>query len=314
MLQNYLKVAWRNIIRSKVFTFTNLLSLTIGITCTIIIFLWIQDELAFDKFHKNYSNIHQVMANRDFNNQVFTDQNMVMPLAAELEKSDPQIKTAVVTTQENQRVLAYNDIKLKKRTFYVSEHYFDLFTWKFLKGNPANALVDPSSIVLTQTAATSLFGNEDPINKVLRIDDDRNMKVTAVVADPPGNSSIQFDGIMPFNYSDEGVKRDMNEWVNSSWRVYVQTVLGANIAAADKTINRIKKQHDKNDAVSTYFTFPMSRWHLYSDFQDGKNIGGMIEYVRLFTIIAIVILIIACVNFYDLSRLVREAGEGSRVS
>jgi putative ABC transport system permease protein len=124
---------------------------------------------------------------------------MVMPLAAELEKGDPQIKNAVVTTQQQQHVLAYNDTKLKKRTYYVSEHYFDLFTWKFISGIPATALADPSSIVLTQTAATSLFGNEDPINKVLRMDDgDRNIKVTAVVADPPGNSSIQFDGIMPF--------------------------------------------------------------------------------------------------------------------
>jgi putative ABC transport system permease protein len=301
MLRNYLKVAWRNILRNKGFTVTNLVSLTIGISCTIFIFLWIQDELTYDKFHKHHDNIYQVMANRDFNNQVFTDQNMVMPLASELRKGHPQIKDAVVTTQQQQRVLAYNETKLKKRSYFVSEGFFNVFTWKFLHGNPATAISDPTSIVLTESTATSIFGNENPLNKVIRIDDDRDVKVSAVVADPPGNSSIQFDAIMPFNYSDENVKRNMSEWTSSSWRVYIQAVPGANIASIEQTINRIKKQHDKNDAVSTYFTFPMSRWHLFSDFRDGKNIGGMIEYVRLFTIIAIVILLIACVNFMNLS-------------
>jgi ABC-type antimicrobial peptide transport system permease subunit len=127
------------------------------------------------------------------------------------------------------------------------------------------------------------------------------MKVSAVVADPPDNSTLQFDFIKAFNYSDPFVKNAMNEWVNSSWKVYLQLVPGADIAMLDKNINTLKKQHDANDKVSTYFTFPMSKWRLYSDFKNGKNVGGMIEYVRLFTIIAIIILLIACVNFMNLS-------------
>jgi ABC-type antimicrobial peptide transport system permease subunit len=294
-------MALRNLFRNKGFSITNILGLTIGITCTILIFLWVHNERTYDKFQKNYNNIYQVMANRDFKNSIFTDPNMVLPLANSLEKAYPQIKNAVVTTQDEQDIFSYRDNKIKKTGLTVGGNFFDMFSWKFIKGNAATALSDPSSIVLTEASAKTFFGDEDPINKVLKMNNETNMKVTGVVADPPGNSSIQFDFIKPFNYSDPDVKRSMSEWTNSSWRVYIQTVPGTNMALLDKNINALKKQHDTHDKVSTYFSFPMSKWRLYSDFKDGKNVGGMVQYVKLFTIIAIIILLIACVNFMNLS-------------
>ncbi|MGZ3852459.1 MAG: ABC transporter permease [Flavisolibacter sp.] len=302
MLKNYFKIAWRNLFRNKSFSITNVLGLTIGITCTILILLWVQDEVGYDRFHQNYSSIYKVMATRNFNNQIFTDPNMVLPLAKSIESDVPQVKQAVVTTQRYPTVLSYGDTKLKKQGYTVSEHFFNVFSWKFLKGNPATALSDPSSVVLTKSAATAFFGNDDAINKVLRVDNSRDAKVTAIVDDPPGNSSLQFDYIFPFNYSDENVKSSMNEWGNSSWSVFVETVPGANIQTLDKNINELKYSHDPNDRkISTYFAFPMSKWRLYSDFKDGKNVGGMIEYVRLFTEVALIILLIACINFMNLS-------------
>lgn len=306
MFKNYpiaigFKIAWRNLFRNKGFSITNIFGLTIGIACTIFIFLWVQDELSYDKFQKNYDNIYQVMANRDFNNTVFTDPNMVLPMASALEKAYPQIKNAVVTTQDESHIFSYGDNKLKKTGLTIGGNFFDMFSWKFIKGNAATGINDPSSIVLTQSAAKAFFGNADPLNKILKVDNDNNMRVSAVVADPPGNSSLQFDFIKAFNYSNPGVKNAMNEWVNSSWRVYLQMAPGASIGALEKNINTLKKQHDLHDKISTYFTFPMSKWRLYSDFKDGKNTGGMIEYVRLFTIIALIILLIACVNFMNLS-------------
>ena len=302
MFANYFKIAWRNLFRNRGFSVTNILGLTIGMTCTILIFLWVQDELTYDKFQKNYDNIYQVMANRDFKNQIMTDPNMVLPLAASLEKGYPQIKNSVVTTQPEPHIITYGDARLKKTGYTVGGNYFDMFSWKFIKGNARTALSDPSSIVLTKSAAKAFFGDADPINKVLKMDNEHDMKVSAVVADPPGNSSFQFDFIKPFNYSDPNVKRSMAEWTSSSWKVYLQTVPGANIQLLDKNINDVKNQHDSKDKnISTYFSFPMSKWRLYSDFKDGKNIGGMIEYVKLFTIIALIILLIACVNFMNLS-------------
>lgn len=283
MIKNYIKTAWRNLLRSKGFAFTNMLGLTIGITCTIFILLWLRDELNYDKFQVNYDNTYVVIANRDFNNRIFTDYNMVLPLASALEKTSPQIKHAVVTTQGYDLTMRHGDRILQKNGMTVSEHFFDMFSWRFLQGSAVTAIQDPSAIVLTQSAATAIFGKQNPINQSLRIvEENRDLKVTAVVADPPGNSSFQFDFIRPFNYNDEYTKRMMNNWSGSSWRVYVQAVVGADIKQVDKTINTLKKTHDPGDQISTYFSFPMSKWRLYSEFKDGKNVGGMIEYVKLF--------------------------------
>ena len=302
MFRNYLKIAWRNLFRNKGFSLTNLLGLAIGMTCTILIFLWVKDELAYDKFHTNHKNIYQVIAHRNFNNQVFTDRNMVLPLAKSLQTNSSQIKNAVVTTYAQPHVLTYGELKLKKQGYTVSEHYFEMFTWKFIKGSAQTAVPDPYTIVLTESAAKSLFGKDDPINKILKIDNDYDARVTAVIADPPGNSSFQFDFINTFNYNGDTEKRAMNNWSSSSWNVFIQTVPGANLKVLEKNINDLKWQHDPGDKkISTYFTFPMEKWRLYSDFKDGKNAGGMIEYVRLFTAIAIIILLIACVNFMNLS-------------
>lgn len=302
MFKIYFKIAWRNLFRNKGFSLTNILGLTIGIICTILILLWVQDELNYNKSQKNYDNISQVIANRNFNNQIFTDENMVLPLAESIQKQIPEVKNATVTTNNQSHVLTYGKTKLKQQGYTVSEHFFDVFTYKFIKGNPATAIQDAYSLVLTQAAAKKLFGKADPINKIVKIDNDYNAKVTAIVADVPENSTLQFDFINTFNYNGDYLKKAINNWKSSSWDVFVQTIPGSNMKMVDKKINAIKYQHDPNDKkISTYFTFPMSQWRLYSDFKDGKNVGGMIEYVRLFTIIAFVILLIACVNFMNLS-------------
>lgn len=300
MLNNYLKIAWRNLWRSKGFTVINILGLTIGIASTILILLWVQNELTYDKFQKNYDNIYQVIANRNFNNQVFTDRSMALPLADALDKNLSQIKHAVVTTSRQQNLLAYNNNKIKKEGYYVSDHFFDIFSWEFVKGTAATALKDPNSIILTEDAAKAFFGDADPINKVLTIDNNQSVKVAAIVKHAPDNSTFVFDWIMPFNYNDPDTKASMNEWINSSWNVFIQAMPNADTARLNKDITRIKRSHG-NDGISSYFVFPMSRWHLYSDFENGKNTGGMIEYVRLFSIIAVIILLIACINFMNLS-------------
>jgi putative ABC transport system permease protein len=300
MIKNYFKIAWRNLFRNKAFSITNLLGLIIGITCTMLIMFWVQDELTFDKFHKNYDNIYQVIAFRDFKNEIMTDRNMAFPLSKSLESGFPQIKNAVVITYPQGHVLEHGNVRLNKEGYTVGGRFFDMFSWKVLRGNPNTAITDPTSIVLTQSTAQAFFGNADPLNKVLRMDNDRDFKVAAVVADPPGNSTLHFDYIHSFNYSDPRVQRDMQEWTNSSWNVFVQLTPGANTAQVDKLITDLKRKNS-DDAISSYFTFPMSKWRLYSDFKNGKNTGGMIGNVRLFSIIAVIILLIACVNFMNLS-------------
>lgn len=301
MIKNYIKTAWRNLSRNRGFALTNILGLTIGMICTIFIFLWVKDEVSFDKFHTNHDNIYQVMATRDFKPTIFTDPNMVLPLAKTLEGGNPQILRTVVTSHQESHLVEYNNIKLKKDLYVASEQFFNIFTFKVLKGNAAEALKDPKSIIITESAAKAFFGNDEPMNKMVRIDNEQSFKIAAVLADPPGNSTFKFDFIEPFDYTSDYVKNRMKEWGGSSHNVFVQTTPNVNMGAIDKYIDKVKHDHSKGDKISTYYTFPMNKWHLYSEWKDGKNVGGMIEYVRMFTVIAIIILLIACVNFMNLS-------------
>jgi ABC-type antimicrobial peptide transport system permease subunit len=249
------------------------------------------------------------MVTRNFNNTVVTDKYTVLPFAASIEKEVPEVKRAVVTSYLQSGILTYDHADSKRTGYTVSEHFFEMFSWQFLKGNAATAIREPNSIVLTASAAKALFGNVDAIGKVLRINDfesatgsGENVKVTAILADLPSNSTLYFDYIRPFDYSDDLVKQYMNNWTASSWFVFVETNPGTDMKVVNKKIDNLKKRHDPVDQkISTYFTFPMPKWRLYSDFKDGKNVGGLIAYVKLFTIVALVILLIACVNFMNLT-------------
>jgi hypothetical protein len=224
MIKNYFKIAWRNLFKNKGFSIINIAGLAIGMGSAILILLWVQNELTYDKFHKNYDHVYQVIANRNFD-RVFTDRSMVMPLASELEMNLPQIKHAVVTTYQQQHVLAQGESKIKKKGYTVGEHFFDVFTWEFVKGNALSALKEPNTIVLTESAAKAFFGNDNPINKVLKMDNQTDLRITGVLKDPPPNSTFDFDWLTPFNYSDEETSKAMKEWQNSSWNVFVQVRL-----------------------------------------------------------------------------------------
>ncbi|HSF55936.1 MAG TPA: ABC transporter permease [Algoriphagus sp.] len=299
---NYFKIAYRNLLRNKMFSLTNLVGLSLGCTCTIFILLWVYDELTYNKFHKNYEDIYQVMANRNYNDQIFTDQNMVFPFAQALEQELPEVQHAVMSTFAESHILEAGDSKFRRNGITVSENYFDVFSWQFLQGNAETALPDPNSIVLTESAAQALFGEADPLNKTVKLDNNRDFTVTAVLRDLPGNSTFQFDYIHAFNYSDDNLKRSMTNWINSSWNVFLQVQPGTNPEDLSKKVSEIKIKNSPNDkGISEYFAFPMSKWRLYSEFKDGVNTGGMIAYVQLFSIVAVIILLIACVNFMNLS-------------
>ena len=297
MFKNYLKIAWRNLTRNKAFSLTNLLGLTIGITCTILILLWVQNELSWNTFQPNYNTTYQVLANRNFNGQINTDGALMLPLAKNIEAQFPQVKNAAFTSYGSEgHVLMYGDKKLKQNALRVSEHYFNIFPWHFVKGNAANAMSTPDALIVTQSAAKALFGNEEAMGKVVKLDNNYEVKVTGVIADVPEASSMQFDFITPFNYDPNAAE----DWVNCYTNLFIQTGDNINETALGKSFTDLVKKHDPN-INGQFFLHPMSKWRLYSDFKDGRNVGGQIEYVQLFTIIAVIILLIACVNFMNLS-------------
>ncbi|MGN6164747.1 MAG: ABC transporter permease [Flavisolibacter sp.] len=300
MFRSYLKIAWRNILRNKGFSITNLSGLTIGMTCTILILLWVHDELNWDKFHSNHKDVYQVLVNRNFNGEVTTDKSAPFPLANALKNNFPEIKHSSVDDYGRDVVLKYNDKIIKQRGITVSTDYTNLFQWKFVKGNAATAFTNPDNIGLTQSVAKALFGQEEPIGKIVRTDNNTDRTVTAVLQDVPTNSTIQFNVLLSFNPSTDFIKQASTDWLNCFTETFVEVQPGTDIAALNKKISAFaNSQGEKKDFV--YFLHPMDKWRLYSDFKNGVNTGGLIAYVKLFTIIAIIILLIACVNFMNLS-------------
>jgi ABC-type antimicrobial peptide transport system permease subunit len=296
MIRNYIKVALRNLRKNKAFSLTNLLGLTIGITCTLLIMLWVQNELSWDRFQKNYSSIKQVYANRNFNGEIVTDASIMLPLADAMERQIPQVKYAAFTSYAEDHILTVDDKMIKKSGYRVSKNYFNIFSCKFIKGDAASALASPDGIILSASCARSFFGTEDVMNKALKMDNGLDVKVSAVVEDAPSASSMHFDFITPYNYNDKA----MLNWENSYTNVYVLTKPATDALTLEKNLNKLTRERSPDNS-SSYFLHPMSKWRLYSDFQNGKNTGGMIAYVKLFTIVALVILLIACINFMNLS-------------
>ena len=269
-------------------------------TCTILILLWVNDELNWDKFHPNHQNIYQVMVNRNFNGEITTDRSVPFPLADAVKNNFPEIKHSSVDDFGSDNVLKYNETIIKRRGITASADYANLFQWKFLKGNATTALANPENIVLTQSTAKALFGEAEPVGKIIRVNNSMNRTVSAVVQDPPSNSTVQFNLIVPFDASNENIKRASTDWVNAFSETFVEVQPGTNIAELNKKISTLANSHGE-DKGFVYFLHPMDKWRLYSDFKGGVNTGGMIDYVKLFTLIAIIILLIACVNFMNLS-------------
>jgi ABC-type antimicrobial peptide transport system permease subunit len=303
MIKNYLKVAWRNLLRNKTFSLINVSGLTIGMACTMLIALWVYNEKNWDHYNKNYENIYHIFSNRNFNGEISTGPDMMYPLAKATKETMPDITHSAIVSFPANILLANGDKRLNKSMLTVSPEFFDIFSFDFIKGNAA-ALQDPDAMVITESTARSLFGETDVIGQSVRINNNRNAIVKAVVKDVPRNSTLQFEGLIPFNPSSPEIKQAENDWVNCNNRIIVSTKPGTNIAGLEtKVLDLIKKRTGNENPTTrgSVVLHPMSKWRLYEEFRDGKNVGGRIQYVNLFTWVAVVILIIACVNFMNLS-------------
>ncbi|MEZ4991722.1 MAG: ABC transporter permease [Saprospiraceae bacterium] len=293
-------LSWRHLLKNRTFSIINVGGLMLGMTVALLIGLWVKDELSFDTFHKNYDHLYKVIANRDFQDFVFTDHNMTFPYARVIDEKIPELEGVVWTSHNQPALLAKGDEALKVRGYSVGGPYFQLFSWTFLQGNAEQALSDPASIVLTESMARALFGDQDAMQQSIRVNNQREVMVSGVVQDPPANSSLDFDYIQPFDYTDPDTRDVVDHWGVYSWDVYVQTAPGADLAQLNRKLTDIMVEQTDSEQ-SSYFVYPMARWHLYEEFKDGINTGGTIRYVRLFGVIAIIILIIACINFMNLS-------------
>jgi len=304
MIKNYLKVAWRNLLRSKWYSSINIIGLATGMAVALLIGLWIWDELSFDKYHKNYDKIAQLMTTQTFNDKVGTGSAVSMAMGIELrDKHTNDFKYVTLGSWNFGHILAVGEKKISKSGMWVQPEFPALLSLKMLKGS-REGLKDPSSILLAESVSTALFGNTNPINMTVKLDNRLDFKVAGVYEDLPHNSSFYETKLLlawdKYVSTENWLKEAATQWGNHSWQLFVQ--MNDNIDF-DKTTAKIKdipKKHVK-EGKEEVILHPMSKWHLYSEFENGKVVGGRIHFVWLFGIIGVFVLFLACINFMNLS-------------
>lgn len=300
MIKNYLKIAFRQLLRNKSFSIINISGLAIGMAAVILILLWIQNEVSYDQFHSKKDRIYELWNRGEYSGEL-NCWNTTPKCAAKIMKQDiPEIEKAVRVNWTISYLLSAGNKKLSLMGTAVDKEFLDVFDFPLLKGNPKTVLADGKSILLTASCAEKLFGKENPIGKTLVVNNTDNVIVTGIISNPPVNTRFNFEFLLSWNYLLKSEPEDEN-WGNNSSRNYVLLKENASFERAQAKVKDLRKKYqDPKDAMEMFF-YPMEHWRLYSNFENGIETGGRIEYVRLFGIIAGFILLIACINFMNLS-------------
>ncbi len=311
MIKNYLKIAWRNLVHNRVSSMINIGGLAVGMAVAMLIGLWIWDEVSFDKGYPNRDRIAKVMDNSYINGETQTWGSSAWPLAPGLRSNfGNYFKHVIITSWTGGHLLTYNNKTVTQSGNYMEPAITDMLSVKMLKGS-AKSLNDPASIILSQAAAKAVFGDADPINKSIVIDKTLNAKVTGIYENLPEHSSFgDLAFIAPWQMlaiSQNYPGQFNNPWGASWFQTFVQIADNADMAQVSAKIKDLKlkalKSLHNNDARyhSQLFLHPMNKWYLYGDFKNGFNVGGRIQYVWLFGIIGVFVLLLACINFMNLS-------------
>ena len=298
MIKNYLKIALRNIKKHKWYSFINIAGLAIGMTCCILILLWVQDELSYDRFHENASDIYRVIQDINFTDHSTTWTITQGPLGPSLKKDFPEIINAARITGRGFR-LTYNDRSFDEAVGMADPSIFEMFTFPLMKGDPAAALSDPNSIVLTEKMAEKYFGDENPIGKTIKADNKYDFLVTGVLKKIPLNSHLQFDFIIPFIFGRE-LNYTVDRWGNSQFRTYVQLQKGIPVQEVIQKISGYLYDKPTIEKDARLNLQPLIRIHLHSNYEF-DSAHGDITYVTIFSLVAFFILFIACINFMNLA-------------
>lgn len=306
MLRNYFRTAWRNLLKTKGYSALNISGLAIGMAIALVIGLWVYDQYSYDKFLPDYQQLYQVRRNFNSNGQILNFTSTSLRLADVLRAQVPEIEYVAEAGGNQGHVLLVNNKKLLVNGLSIGEDFLKMFRFPLLQGDRATALKDPYSIVLTQSTAKALFGKEDPVGKAIRIDNKNNLKVTGVLKDIPNNSSFQFAFLLPFRYEEivNGYGKGTHaSFGNNSWGIYVKLQPGVTYAQVAPKIKLIERTetNNTNAMLSEVILQPLANWHLYGNYVNGKELGGFLDYVRMFTIIGGLVLLIACINFINLT-------------
>jgi len=305
MLTNFLKTTFRTLAKNKTYSFLNIFGLATGIACAGLIFLWVEDEMHFDEVNVKKDMLYSVAKNEDYDGKIFTfagvqSQATPGPAAGAIKTQIPGVTNTGRVTGDNRLLFSLGDKAIYESGHYIDPSIFSMLTFNFVEGNAANAFKQLNSVVITEKMAKHFFGDDKNIvGKTLKIENDKDYMVSGVVKEMPENSSLVFDWVAPFQ-----IYFNQNTWL-TSWRAnsintYVELAPNADVNAVNKQLyGLIQKNEPKSN--TRLFLLSMNDWHLRSRFVDGKPAGGAIDNVNLFSTIAWIILIIACINFMNLA-------------
>lgn len=298
MLKNYFKVAFRNLFRNKGFSAINIAGLAMGMASAILILLWIQNEVSYDRFHKNTAQLYQVWNRGIANNKLECWESTPEILGPTLKLENGQIAD-VVRTDYRWFVTSVEEKQISTRAMFADSSFFQMFSFPMLHGNSQTALAGVYNMVVTEKMAIKMFGSTDVIGKIIKIDRD-NFTVSGVLKDLPTNTLFDFDYVIPWAYFTK-LGGDHEQWGNNSVSNWVQLKPGVKMADVNARIINTTKKHSNGEEQEEIFLYPVSKLHLYSNFENGNPAGGRIGIVITFGIIAAFILLIACINFMNLS-------------
>lgn len=301
MIKNFFIVAWRNLLRRKSFSFINITGLAIGMAAAILILLWIENEMNFDRFYANENRLYEVWNSYKQEGRTNCWNITSQPMAKAIQDDYPEVERTVRVHHSFPMLLARDEKRISARGNIVDSGFLQLFSFPILKGDRNTALNDMHSVVLTENLAVKIFGTENPVGKTVKIDNRDNFTVTAVMKDRPSNSRFDFEFLVPISYLRKMGFTDEENWSNNSVNTYVMLRPNASLVSIEPKLKHIRRKYDKNDPEMETFLYPVSRAYLHGNFENGREAGGRIEIVRLFAIIAAFILLIACINFMNLS-------------
>ena len=314
MIRNYVKIAWRNLWKNKAYSALNIFGLAIGITCACLILLWVEDEVNYNGVFPNQDLIYIVPTNQTFEGEVYTFYSTPGPLAEDLKEEIPEIVRSS-TTWGGEVLLANGENGINRYGRYVQPDFLDIFSLNLLEGEMGNALSRPDGIVLTQETAFALFGSDKNIvDREIKINNEFSFTVTGVIKNLPSNVTFGFNWLLPFERFQLG-EDDMwwtRDYGNYFADTFVELAPNSDFGEVDGKVRSMiaSKMGNMDDTPKEAFLHSIKDWHLRSDFEGGKKVGGKIKLVRSLAFIALIILLIACINFMNLS----TARSGKRAS
>jgi ABC-type antimicrobial peptide transport system permease subunit len=307
MFRNYFKVSFRNLMSNKGYSIINIGGLAVGMVVAMLIGLWIYDELSYDRYHENYDQVVQIMQHQTFNGVKGTQTAIPIPLETAIrEEYGSDFKYIAIGRWTDEHVLSRGDVKISKEGNFFQGDFPEILSLKMLQGT-RSAFKDPSAVLLSKSTAVALFGNDDALNQNIILDSDQDVKVVGIYEDLPANTThtdLKFIANWELvKAHSPWITHAATQWGNNSFQLFAQLAPGADLQVVSEKIKKTKYNHaeDERPFSPEIFLQPMRNWHLHSEWKEGKLSGGRIQLVWLFGIIGIFVLLLACINFMNLS-------------